>query len=316
MAYSTTPTTNATVSIQSSGMSSDTISISQTFELTAIDNITSVKNSTGVRRIEGANGGVVIFDADKHGAADATAWLWCHNPNTTTNGSVYITLTATNASVESCIIGKLWEGKSCLIPLQGHTGASDITVTTGNAAEPLYVCDMHGWGFEPWGHSRVGIDIWQNSPCNEFLSEGEMYVAQYHPDADEDCEIVPRCTEDRIGLIGGCQTCASGMSSEAGGIGTYHQVPLCTCDCDLQCVSITDYEPDVAQIDWIGFYFNWPLDSDIYETGDFFNEPISIHLYEGDGVCDSTDYTPQDTTTHGDEGYWDLDGTDIRPLDV
>ena len=31
---------------------------------------------------------------------------------------------------------------------------------------------------------------------------------------------------------------------------------------------------------------------------------------------DGTDYTPQDTTTHGDEGYWDLDGTDIRPLDV
>jgi len=31
---------------------------------------------------------------------------------------------------------------------------------------------------------------------------------------------------------------------------------------------------------------------------------------------DGTDYTPQDTTTHGDEGYWDLDGTDISPLDV
>ena len=31
---------------------------------------------------------------------------------------------------------------------------------------------------------------------------------------------------------------------------------------------------------------------------------------------DGTDYTPQDTSTHGDEGYWDLDGTDIRPLDV
>ena len=31
---------------------------------------------------------------------------------------------------------------------------------------------------------------------------------------------------------------------------------------------------------------------------------------------DSNDYMPQTTATVGDEGYWDLDGTDIRPLDV
>ena len=140
MAYSTDPTTRATITISSTGMSSDTISISQTFDLVAIDNVTSLKNSTGVRRIEGANGGVVIFDADKHGAADAVAWLWCHNPNTTTNGSVYVTITATNASAESCVVGKIWEGKSCLIPLQGHTGASDITVTTANSADFVEYC--------------------------------------------------------------------------------------------------------------------------------------------------------------------------------
>jgi len=31
---------------------------------------------------------------------------------------------------------------------------------------------------------------------------------------------------------------------------------------------------------------------------------------------DSNDYMPQTTATVGDEGYWDLDGTNIRPLDV
>ena len=31
---------------------------------------------------------------------------------------------------------------------------------------------------------------------------------------------------------------------------------------------------------------------------------------------DGTDYTPQTTATVSDEGYWDLVGTDIRPLDV
>ena len=31
---------------------------------------------------------------------------------------------------------------------------------------------------------------------------------------------------------------------------------------------------------------------------------------------DSNDYMPQTEATVGAEGYWDLDGTDIRPLDV
>ena len=142
MAYSTTPTTKATISITSTGLTSDNINISQTFELTAIDNVTGLKNTTGVRRIEAANGGVVVFDADLHGGSDAAAWIWIHNPNTTTNGSVYITITASNheSTPEHCVIGKLWEGKSCLIPIQGHTNASDIKVTTANAADFVEYC--------------------------------------------------------------------------------------------------------------------------------------------------------------------------------
>jgi hypothetical protein len=31
---------------------------------------------------------------------------------------------------------------------------------------------------------------------------------------------------------------------------------------------------------------------------------------------DSNDYMPQTTATVAAEGYWDLDGTNIRPLDV
>ena len=34
---------------------------------------------------------------------------------------------------------------------------------------------------------------------------------------------------------------------------------------------------------------------------------------------DGTDYTPQDSSSHGDEGYWDFDSgdtNDIKPLDV
>ena len=31
---------------------------------------------------------------------------------------------------------------------------------------------------------------------------------------------------------------------------------------------------------------------------------------------DGTDYTPQDSSSHGDEGYWELEGTNIKPLDV
>lgn len=31
---------------------------------------------------------------------------------------------------------------------------------------------------------------------------------------------------------------------------------------------------------------------------------------------DGTDYMPQAVASVGDEGYWDLDGTNIRPLNV
>ena len=65
MAYSTTPKTTATISINSTGLTSDNINISQTFALTAIDNVTGLKNTTGVRRIEACNSGVIVFDSDK-----------------------------------------------------------------------------------------------------------------------------------------------------------------------------------------------------------------------------------------------------------
>ena len=53
MAYSTTPTTKVTISISSNGLTSEAINVSQTFELTAIDNVTGLKNSTGIRRQKG-----------------------------------------------------------------------------------------------------------------------------------------------------------------------------------------------------------------------------------------------------------------------
>ena len=140
MAYSTTPTTKVTISISSNGLTSEAINVSQTFELTAIDNVTGLKNSTGIRRQKGFNSGVVVYDADEHGAAANQGWLWVHNPNTSTNGSVYITITATDNAGNAVIVGKIFEGKSCLIPLEGHTGASDITLTTANAGDFVEYC--------------------------------------------------------------------------------------------------------------------------------------------------------------------------------
>jgi hypothetical protein len=140
MAYSTTPTTKATITITSNGLTSEAINVSQTFELTAIDNVTGLKNSTGIRRQKGFNSGVVVYDADKHGAAANQGWIWVHNPNTSTNGSVYITITATDNAGNAVVVGKIFEGKSCLIPLEGHTGASDITLTTANAGDFVEYC--------------------------------------------------------------------------------------------------------------------------------------------------------------------------------
>lgn len=140
MAYSTTPTTKVTISISSNGLTSEAINVSQTFELTAIDNITGLKNSTGIRRQKGFNSGVVVYDASEHGAAANQGWIWVHNPNTSTNGSVYITITATDNAGNAVVVGKIFEGKSCFIPLEGHTGAADITLTTANAADFVEYC--------------------------------------------------------------------------------------------------------------------------------------------------------------------------------
>ena len=148
MAYSTTPTTNATISIKSSGMSSDTMNMSQTFELVALDNITSLKNTTGVRRIEGANSGVTIYDSSAYGDPDHMVWIWIHNPNTTTNGSVYVLIELVNheTTPENCTLGKLFEGKSCLIPILGgndgstNNALSDVKVTTATAADWVEYC--------------------------------------------------------------------------------------------------------------------------------------------------------------------------------
>ena len=148
MAYSTTPTTKATVSINSNGLTSESINVSQTFELTALDNVTALKNSTGIRRIEGANSGITIYDSSSYGDPEHQVWVFVHNPNTSTNGSVYIEIGLQNhqSSVENCTIGRLWEGKSCLFPiLGGNNGSanndlSDVIVTTTNATDVVEYC--------------------------------------------------------------------------------------------------------------------------------------------------------------------------------
>ena len=147
MAYSTTPTTKATIGLTSNGLTSEAINVSQTFELTALDNVTALKNSTGIRRIEGANSGITIYDSSTYGDPDHQVWVWIHNPNTTTNGSVYVNIGLVNhqSTPEDCTMGRLWEGKSCFFPiLGGNSGGnddmSDVVVTTANATDVVEYC--------------------------------------------------------------------------------------------------------------------------------------------------------------------------------
>ena len=53
---------------------------------------------------------------------------------------VFILLLQQLTLAQNCVIGKIYEGKSCLIPLEGHTGASDITLTTANAGDFVEYC--------------------------------------------------------------------------------------------------------------------------------------------------------------------------------
>ena len=138
MAYSTTPSTTAAITINSSGYTSSDAKVSSTMNLHNIDHSTGCKKTTGLKRITGtANGGdgVLLFDTSSFGGGSACrAYLYIKNPNTTTKGTRKFTVYETDDS--NSILCELYEGDFMFLPVTLHDG-SDITVESTDDTWPL-----------------------------------------------------------------------------------------------------------------------------------------------------------------------------------
>ena len=130
MAYSTTPSSSATITINSSGYTSSDVSISSKMSLHNIDHATGCKKTTGLKRARGAynsDAGIVVFDESSHdGSAATRAYLYIKNPNTTTKGTRKFTIYV-NTKNSATLLCELYEGDFIYTPLAGNNGA-DILV--------------------------------------------------------------------------------------------------------------------------------------------------------------------------------------------
>jgi len=142
MAYSSTPTASASLTISQSGYTSSDVSINSSMSLQDITHAAGCKRSTGLKRIVGtANGGdgVLIFDTSSYSAASAATtrgrgYLYVKNPNTTTKGTRKFSIYETDDS--GALICELFEGDFLFLPVTLHDGC-DITVESTDDTWPL-----------------------------------------------------------------------------------------------------------------------------------------------------------------------------------
>ena len=142
MAYSTTPSASASLTISQSGYTSSDVAISSSMSLHDITHAAGCKKSTGLKRVVGTNNsaaGILIFDTSSFSAASAAGtrgrgYLYVKNPNTTTKGTRKFTIYETNVS--GGLICELFEGDFLFLPVTAHDGC-DITVLGTDDSHPL-----------------------------------------------------------------------------------------------------------------------------------------------------------------------------------
>ena len=131
-------TTTATITLSSSDIADNNISISNTATLTTAGTDTGITKTTGIsRKTFATNSNVILLD---HGltsgiaenvTADKSAKVYIRNVNSRGDGTKYVNILL--AAVE---IGRLYGGDWMLIPWSGGSGkdieytASDTTETT------------------------------------------------------------------------------------------------------------------------------------------------------------------------------------------
>ena len=120
-------TTTATITLSSSDLTGDALSLSTSATLTKADSVTGLDQTTGVsRRIFTQNTIEKIYEGNEYTAAKAHK-IYLRNPSTVATEFFTISIGDSGGTPEE--IGRLYAGDWMFMPWSAHDAANDICVT-------------------------------------------------------------------------------------------------------------------------------------------------------------------------------------------
>ena len=120
-------TTTATITLSSSDLTGDALSLSTSATLTKADSVTGLDQTTGVsRRIFTQNTIEKIYEGNEYSAAKAHK-IYMRNPSTV--ATEYFTISIGDSGGTPEEIGRLYAGDWMFMPWSAHDAANDICVT-------------------------------------------------------------------------------------------------------------------------------------------------------------------------------------------
>ena len=130
-------TTTATITINSSDLTGDALSLSTTTTLYKAGQTVGLENTSGVGRTKSvASGAVILYDGDAYDNGSHKVYL----ANKSTDATEYFTITMNSEQ-----IGKLYAGDWMFFPWEAAADTSDIkyqpSVTTGMVLEHMIISE-------------------------------------------------------------------------------------------------------------------------------------------------------------------------------
>jgi len=134
-------TTTATITLSSSDLTGDALSLSTSATLTKADSVTGLDQTTGVARKNFAATALVnLFEGSEYTAAKAHK-IYLRNPSTV--ASEYFTVSIGDSGGTPEEIGRLYAGDWMFMPWSAHDNANDIcvapSVSTATTLEYLLI---------------------------------------------------------------------------------------------------------------------------------------------------------------------------------
>lgn len=134
-------TTTATITLSSSDLTGDALSLSTSATLTKADSVTGLDQTTGVARKNFVATTLVnLFDGNNYPAAKAHK-IYLRNPSTV--ASEYFTVSIGDSGGTPEEIGRLYAGDWMFMPWSAHDAANDIcvapSVSTATTLEYLLI---------------------------------------------------------------------------------------------------------------------------------------------------------------------------------